>query len=494
MPQALPVSLIVNVNLSLTPTPASFPNLNSCLLLGTSTVIDVVTRMREYSSLSDVGIDFGQNAEEYLAAQQWFGQNPQPQTLNIGRWAKTAAAGQLFGGPVSSQNQQIAAWTAIATGGVKFTIDGGAATVLANLNFAAAQNLNGVAAIITTALAGAATVVWNANFERFEATSATAGANSSVSFAQPTGAGVDISAMLAMTAASNGAYQANGIAAETAVAAVNLFQDRFSSAWYGLVIPSAVDADHLAVAAFIEAANPKHYYGVTTQDVNTLNASDTTDIAYQLANAKYLKTAVQFSRSSPYAIMSYLARILTTNWNAANSTITLMFKQEPGVSPETLSLSQLASLRAKNCNVFATLNNNTMIIFDGKSSSGDFTDSVIGCDWFAQNIQSSAFNILYTSPKVSQTDAGAHDLATAVESACIDAGNNGLIAPGQWNGAGVGQVTPGSYLPTGYYVYLPPISSQAQADRAARKAPPITVLAKLGGAIHEADIQVNVNP
>ena len=81
-----------------------------------------------------------------------------------------------------------------------------------------------------------------------------------------------------------------------------------------------------------------------------------------------------------------------------------------------------------------------------------------------------------------------------MEAACLDARNNGLIAPGQWNAQGVGQIKQGDYLDKGYYVYLPPISSQPQPDRAARKAPPITVLAKLGGAIHSADITVNVNP
>ena len=300
--------------------------------------------------------------------------------------------------------------------------------------------------------------------------------------------------MLAMRQTSAGAYLAPGIAAETALDCATLFQNRFSSQFYGLVIPAAVDADHVAVGTFVEGATPKHYYGVTTQDVNTLVAANTTDIAYVLANSGLKRTAVQYSSKSASAIMSYLARILTTNWAAANSTITLMFKQEPGVDAEELSLSQMAALEAKNCNVFAKFNNNTSIILNGVSASGDFTDSVIGCDWFQQQIQTVAWNALYTAPKIPQTDAGAHTLATAVEAACLDARNNGLIAPGQWNAQGVGQIKQGDYLDKGYYVYLPPISSQPQPDRAARKAPPITVLAKLGGAIHSADITVNVNP
>ncbi|EJJ0295969.1 DUF3383 family protein, partial [Enterobacter asburiae] len=37
-----------------------------------------------------------------------------------------------------------------------------------------------------------------------------------------------------------------------------------------------------------------------------------------------------------------------------------------------------------------------------------------------------------------------------------------------------------------------PISEQAQADREARKAPVIQVACKLAGAVHFADVQINV--
>ena len=51
--------------------------------------------------------------------------------------------------------------------------------------------------------------------------------------------------MLALTnTAGNGAYQSNGIAAETALAAVTLFDTDFGQKWYGLAIAGAADADH----------------------------------------------------------------------------------------------------------------------------------------------------------------------------------------------------------------------------------------------------------
>jgi uncharacterized protein DUF3383 len=489
----LPVDRVVKVDVNLSPTLAQFPNLNTCLLLGTSAVIDTVTRMREYSSSAEVAADFGTLAEEFLGAVAWFSQKPQPTSLLIGRWAKTASSGQLIGGQVSAANQLISAWTAIVAGSIRFTIDGGAPQNLAALNFGAVTNLNAVATIITTALAGTAVVKWNPTFQRFEVTSATAGAASSVAFCLPTGAGVDISAMLALRATSSGAYLAPGLAAETALAAVTLLDSMFSSQFYGLVIPSAVDADHLAVAAYVESANPPHYYGVTTQEAGVLVSSDTSDIAFELANSDFDKTATQYSSTSNFAITSLLARILTTNWNASKSTITLKFKTEPGIGPELLTTNEADSISAKNCNVLAGYNNASAIIQEGVSASGVFIDEVIGIDWLRGVIQTNQFNVMVTLPKVAQTDGGMHLLATAAEAALKLGVNNGLLAPGVWNAGGFGQLSTGDFLPKGYYIFQPPIASQAQADRAARKSVPFQIAAKTAGGVHVVFNILNVN-
>jgi hypothetical protein len=76
---------------------------------------------------------------------------------------------------------------------------------------------------------------------------------------------------------------------------------------------------------------------------------------------------------------------------------------------------------------------------------------------------------------------------------CNEAVNNGLIAPGQWNASGFGQLETGDYLQTGYYIFTPPVASQPQAIREQRIAPPLQIALKLAGAIHEIDCIVDVN-
>jgi len=494
IPNTLPVSRLINVTVSLLPTAAQSQNLSSCLVIGSSTVIDVVSRMRSYNTLTAVATDFGTSAPEYLAANLWFQQNPQPQQLLIGRWAKTASSGQLFCGPLLAANLLLTAWTGITTGSFKVQVDGGSLQSILSLNFSAALSLSGVAGIITAAITGAVCTYDSVN-SRFVFTSSTTGATSSVSFLTAGASGVDISNQLnGRNTAGNGAYVANGIVAESALAAATIFDGIFGQQWYGLVAPEAVDADHIAVAGFIEGTNTKHYYGVTTQSAGVLVPATTSDIASVLQALGYNKTAVQYSSQSAYAVMSYLARILPTDYTGNQTVITLMYKQEPGIVAENLTATQANSVAQKNANVFVAYNNNTAIIQNGVSCSGQFTDTIVGADAFAIAIQTALYNQLFTIPtKVAQTDRGMHILTTAVTAVCIQYVQDGYLAPGTWTSAGFGSLNTNDLMP-GYYVYAPPVSTQSAAARAARIAVPIQVAAKLAGAVHTASVAITVNP
>lgn len=490
---ALSVSRLVNVSVDLTPAPAQFPNLTTCLVLGTGTEIDLTTRMREYDSLSAVGLDFSTNTEEYLSAALWFEQAPQPTTLNIGRWAKVAAAGQLIGGPLSAANSVIGPWNAVVNGSFSITVDGGGVIHVDALDFSGAANLNAVAADITTGLGIHGSCAYHSSTNNFVFTSPTTGAASTMSFLSAPDAGVDISDMLAGRAADS-AFLAPGVAAQTALATVQLFDTLFAGQWYGLAIPSGTAADYLAVAPYIEGDSTPHFYEATSQDPNCLLASSTADIMYEAQQLKYTKSAIQYSSQNLYAGTSLLARILTTNWSGNNTTITLMYKQEPGIVPENLNSTQANAIDAKNGNVFVSYNNNTAIIESGITPSGQYIDTVIGCDWLRGAVQTAVFNVLYGANKVPQTDGGMHLIATAIETVLQQGVTNGLIAPGVWNAGGFGQLEQGDFLPKGYYVYTPPISSQSQSDRAARKSVPFQVAVKLAGAVQTVNVLINVNP
>lgn len=496
MASSLPINRLVNASVNLTPAGAQAQNISTLLILGTSTVIDTITRMRTYTDLPGVATDFGVNAPEYKAAALWFEQSPQPTTLNIGRWAKTASAGELYCASLSASNQAITTWNAITNGSFHVSIDGTGHDIT-GLDFATDANLNAVAARIQAALdlvAIGTVVIWDASYSRFEINSGTTGTGSSVSFLSAEGTGTDISALMGGTAASSGAYIVTGAPAESALDCLTLFDVQYGQKWYAATILTASDGDHLACAGYIEGTTNKHLYGVSTQESGVLNSTDTTNIAYQLKQLGYNRTQTQYSSSNAYAVCSLLARILTTNYNGNSTVITLMYKQEPGIVAETLNVNQLNALESFNCNVFVAYNNNTAIIEPGVCASGEFIDVITGTDWLALDIQTSVYNLLYTtSTKVPQTDAGNHLIATTIEAVCSQGVTNGLLAPGVWNSGGFGALKQGDYLPKGFYVYAPPIATQNPADRAARKSVVFQVAAKLAGAIQTVDIVINVN-
>jgi hypothetical protein len=491
---SLSVNDVVDVDIVLSPVAAQERNFGSLLIVGDSSVVDVSERLRLYTSADAIATDFGSSAPEYLAAQLYFSQSPQPQICYVGRWARTASRGTLRGGVLSSAQQAMSNFTGIANGSLSITIDG-VSHPLSALDLTAQTNLNGVASVIQTALSGSGTVVWDAANGRFTVKSATTGPTSTVTFASSTGSGTDISSLLKLKSTDSG-YIVAGIAAETLLSAVNTMINQ-STAWYGLTVASSVapvDADHLAVAGAIEAASASRVYGVTTQDSATLNAGSTTDLAYALKAANYKRTFTQYSSSNSYAVASLFGRAFTVNFDGSLTTLTLKFKTEPGVTAESLTESQAAALGAKNCNVFVNYSNGTAIVQQGVMCNGFYFDEVHGTDWLQNDLQTDIFNLLFESEtKIPQTDAGINNIVTRVSSRLEQAVTNGLVAPGVWTGPDIGAIDSGDTLAKGYYVFAAPVATQSSADRAARKAPVIQCAIKLAGAVHSANIIVNVN-
>lgn len=488
----LSVSDLVNVTVNLAPLAAAGRSFGTLLIAGDSNVISGLQRIRSYTNLAGVANDFGTTAPEYLAANIYFEQTPQPASLMIGRYLSAATSGQLQGGILTAAQQVLSNFTAVTSGSTEVTIDGGSADVLSGMNFSGAANLNAVATIITSHLTGAV-CTWNGS--NFVITSSTTGTSSSVSFATPTGSGTDVTTLLKLSAALAQPL-IPGYALETPLACVTALQN-LSTAWYGITFAASsmpADADNEAIAAFIQACQITRVFGVTIVNTNVLSSSVSNDLASILEAALYTRTFVQYSSSSPYAVCSFFGRAFTVDFTAANTTLTLMFKQEPGITPENLTEQQAATLIAKRCNVFVSYINGTSIIQQGVMCGPAFFDEIQGLDWYQNAVQTACYNVLYTSgTKIPQTDAGINQLVNAIAGVCDQAVQNGLCAPGVWNGPSFGSILTGQYLKNGYYIFPQPVALQAQSDREARKAPPIQVAIKLAGAVQSMNVIVNVN-
>ncbi|WP_284084905.1 DUF3383 family protein [Acinetobacter nosocomialis] len=370
----LPVSNVVNVSISLAALAAGPRSFGSLLILGTTSgVIDVIERMRPYSSITEVGEDYGVDDPEYKAALVYFSQSPKPRTLYIGYWHKEGADAETI--------QQVVQ------------------TCLKSLK------------------------------------------------------------------------------------------------WYGLAIAANLtEQEVLDVAALIEAADPSRLFGYTSQDENCLSATSTTDIPYKLKAKKYRRTFTVFSSDNPYAAVSVFGRAFTVNFLGTNTTITLKFKQLPGIAAEDLDTGESKALAAKNCNVYAGYNNDTAIFQEGVMTDGTFFDEIHGLDWYQNYLETALFNLYYTNTtKIPQTGAGVNRQCAVLERACQQGVTNGLLGPGRWNGDSFGVLSTGDYLSKAFYVFANSLDDQPQSEREARKAPVFQIASKLAGATHFADVLVAVN-
>lgn len=283
---------------------------------------------------------------------------------------------------------------------------------------------------------------------------------------------------------------------ETLLQAVNALLDYNS--WYGLHLAVPVadypdDADLISVSAAIESATVSRILAITSSEADILSSAVETDLATKLKAAKYSRTYIQYSSTSPYAALSAFGRAFTVNFTGSNTTITLKFKQLPGITYETIGTSQANALEAKNCNVYVYYENDTAILEQGVMCNGDFFDERHGLDWLQNAVQTADYNTLYTSTtKIPQTDAGTTTRIANIEKVLDVADKNGLFAPGIWTGGPMGQLGTGDTLTKGYYTWADTVDNQLQTDREARKGVPIQVAAKLAGAVHYGDVAITV--
>ena len=438
---------------------------------------------------------------EYGAALEWFGQSPQPGYCLIGRWASTATSGRAQGLPLTASQQLLSNWTGITSSGFKISIDGAGAAAVTVGTLAGATSMASIAATVQaavrTATTGTQTVTWNSTYGTFMIEGTSTGATSSIAITAPT-SGTDLSLSMMISPAVGGT-SIPGVALETAAQAVANFDNQFGQQWYAVFVigidadSTTVFTDRLAVAAYVQASNTKHAFGINSQDTSIIT-SGTTDVAYAFKGLGYTKTTVHYSGNSKFAVVAYLARILTTNYTANKTVITLMYKTEPGVIGEYLSTTAASYLFAKNCNVFTYYDNNIAIIQPGIQSNGDFTDTIFAADWYAITVQNTLFNLLYSNPtKIPQTDDGNNILVAGINQVSDQAVANGMLAPGVWTQAGFGTLNQGDTLAKGYYVYAPPVATQNSSDRAARKSVTFQVAAKLAGALHTVSCILYIN-
>lgn len=488
---AIPVSSITNVSIAIGasfPARKGFGTLN--IVTAEADVIGIAERVRTYSNIAGVTEDWPADSEALAAATAYFGQQPKPSKLKISARFPTAQAAQLRCGAVADNADNLALFTAISDGSASVSIDGASFEALGSMDFSSAADLAAVAATLQTQIqavsaGGFSSATVTHDDTRFFINSGTTGASSSIAFLTTTGSGTDVSDLL--QGQQGQGTKTDGIAAETVSASLTAIEDADSD-WYGLVFTREVRDDATingedaveAAAAWCEARVKT--FATVSNDEDVLDSVTDTDIFSVLKTSSLRRTLpVYSSKPAQYPDASVLGRAFTVNFNQEGSSITLKFKQLPGITAENMSQNQKAVLDSKNGNTLVTVGGINIFV-ESTMASGVYYDEVHGLDWLTDAVQTTVFGYVATrTTKVPYTEKGIAAIGQQISRTLDEALRNGLIAPGE--------TIDGKFLPFGYSVTLVAVADTNQSDKESRTYNGGSFVILGAGAIH--GLQIN---
>lgn len=495
----LPIDDVVNVQLNTQPQAPSRRDFGMTLLLtpeAGNVFNDTSTLYIDVALQPDVEAAFGTNSETARATRRFMAQQPRAKQMMIGRWLKAArslpaTAAALIGSPVTAPLSEFRT----ASAGYLTIILGDAATQIGPLDL---TNVATFADVVDAINAAAGEEIgWACSFDetgnRFAFTADDAGAGPSFRFVTDDGqVGTYLGALMKL---ENG--QARVVAgaaavelkAQTITEAAAAIQDK-QPGWYALAVAAQLTDDELQdVSDWTQAARGK-IFGVTTTNPQHIEYV-AGNVFKRLHDKSNYRTVGTYDKTDPYAILSFLARGLSVNFAANNSTLTMKFKTLPTVEADNLGLTEANKCRRLGLNFYAYFDEAAMVA-EGTVIGGRFFDEIHILDWFIDAVQKEVFATFYRSPtKISLTDFGTPQLIAAVERVCKEGRKNGAFAPGVWNGDPFGTLAKGDYLEDGFYAWCDSVDNLSTSDREKRKAPPIQTALKLGGAVHGVDVIVN---
>jgi hypothetical protein len=261
--------------------------------------------------------------------------------------------------------------------------------------------------------------------------------------------------------------------------------------YFGFVSTLPQTGDEILETASIAQPLDKIYY-VGSADPNLIDGAFD-----QVKASKYTHTrCLEYLRSTNEALdcaAGYASRGLSCNFNGSNTVFTMHLKDIVGLQGDIINQTQLQNCQNNGIDTYPDLAGLPKVFTSG---ANQFYDQVYTRLALKLRIQIALFNYLATtSTKIPQTEAGIEGMKDAVRRVLMQFVSNGMLAPGTWNSA-TRYGNPEDHIRNikdfGFYIYSQPIFKQSQSDREARRAPLIQIAAKEAGAVHSADIAIEV--
>jgi len=492
----LNISDIISVSVVNVPNLLQNFNVNNVALF-TNDTPNFVDEYRYYSMPSQVALDFGTDSLTTEMANNLFAQSPN--ILSAGglltivpmNSAVSATQGTLLTVDLTTH---MAAFNLITNGAFNLVLNGNT-THVTGLNF---SNVNSISDIITVLQRSLPDVLVSLDqhvddsnsYEKILFTSKKVGSMSSVSLIAPTGGGTDITGSTYLHIASAITTNGTNSSGEKLKDAINRVQNKtfFVGCLDTLLIEDAQITD---TAQSLQPLNQIWLHGVSsTTDIAgiaTTVQSSTQTKTRLLLHTLGLQTAQLFTAA-------YAGRGFSVDFTGVNTALTMNLKSLANVPVDTGMTETLYQQ-----SLVAGVDTYDSWGVEGVSSSGgnDYFDNVYNKIWLGLAMQVAKFNYLKaTNGKIPQTEDGMTGFKNASSQVLQQAVQNGVLAIGlTWNSGdtfGDPNSLRRNITEQGYYIYTQPIAQQLESDRQARKAPVEQDAVKFAGAIHSADVIINV--
>lgn len=487
----LPVSNIINVTISNTPSGLTTKNVNSVALFSDETPNNL-NAFGIYISASQVAADYGTDSVTAQMANAVFAQAPNLLTGG-GRLvilplqlASSATPGTMSTADISAN---LASLIAIAAGDLKVTIDGQALN-LTGINLTGCVTFDDIATVLqgllqdVTVTAIAATGIEMTSKKVGTASTVTIGAVAGGMGTALNGAGFFNSAASVSVAGSNSG-------GETILAAIQ--RTGGAVGYVGVMTSLNLEDDAIETAAA----------GIEAQDRIFLHhASSTQDIlgiATTIQQASERKTRIIIHTDSQATAnlckAAYAGRAFSVDFAGSDTSITMNLKELETISPDTgISETLYQEALVAGCDLYVSFDGVPSVVSTG---GNDYFDNQYMNLALKFNLESAGFNFLrQTTTKVPQTEQGMNGLKSAYSNVLNEFVVNGSIAPGSWTSSdtfGDPVIFKQNITNRGFYIYSIPIADQNSSDRDARKAPLCQIAVKRAGAIHDSDVLVIIN-
>lgn len=486
----LPVSNIINVTITDTPSGLTERNVNSLALFTTETPNNLET-YGTYVSASQVAEVYGTGGITAQMANAIFAQTP---NILSGRGrlvvvplqsSVSATAGYFTTADISAN---LAALQAVTNGDLRVTLNG-TNVDLTGVNLSSATSLADVATLLQRRLTNA---VVTSTTTTITVKSKKVGVDADVVLAAlPGGSGTNLATSGLLNTAAGAATSGANASGETLQAAVTRVSGSVS---FTPIITNLQMQDSVieTLSDFIQARD----------NIVLLNFSDTNDIAgiiTTITNSTNTKTRCLFYSTdiadANLMKAAYAGRGFSVNFEGSSTAQTMNLKALATITPDsgiTQSVYDAALLAGAD----------TYVSFDGvpsvRVSSANRTFNTPYENLALKfAIETAGFNYLrQTSTKVPQTETGMNGLKSGYGQVCVRYVRNGVIAPGTWTSSetiGDPEICKQNIEDTGFYIYSEPVATQNPSDRALNKAPLVQIAIKRAGAIHSSDVLVIVN-